>query len=88
MTKMNTNFTLTIQHPEMGLLTTETYVDATQFKLLLKMVQGCLELNNDLTYFDGMHHLIHIPSNILKQSVVTTKSMQYTAVDHLKTKTI
>jgi hypothetical protein len=39
-----------IQHETFGVLLNETFVNQTQFKLFLKMVQGCIELKNDLTF--------------------------------------
>ena len=87
-TTTTTNYSIKIFHPTLGVLNEDIYVDAVQFKLLLKMIQGCLELNNDFTNFDGVCSLTHIPSKILKECVVITKSNPYTAVDHLKTKTI
>jgi len=39
-----TNYTVKIENEMFGKLLSETFVDAIQFKLFLKMIQGCLEL--------------------------------------------
>jgi hypothetical protein len=38
----------------------------------LKMVQGCIELGNDLTFFNGVDFLVHIPHKHLVSSIITT----------------
>ena len=43
-----------IQHETIGVLLNETFVNPTQFKLFLKIIQGCIELKNDLTFFNGV----------------------------------
>lgn len=70
--------TIKIQHEVFGELLNESFVDATQFKLFLKMVQGCIELRNDLTFFNGQDFFIHVPHKHLSQSIITTKSESYT----------
>ena len=50
--------TIKIQHQTFGVLMNEGFVDATQFKLFLKMIQGCIELKNDLTFFNGTDFLV------------------------------
>ena len=77
-TTTTTNYTIKIIHPELGILNEEVYVDAIQFKLLLKMVQGCIELRNDLTFFNGQDFFIHVPHKHLSQSIITTKTESYT----------
>jgi len=80
---MNKIFNVKIQHESYGVLLNEDFVNATQFKLFLKMVQGCLELKNDLTFFNGEDFLLHIPFKYLIDSVVTTSQNSYTMADHL-----
>jgi hypothetical protein len=72
-----------IQHETFGILLNETFVDAIQFKLFLKMIQGCLELKNDLTFFNGVDFLVHIPFNHLTNSIIVTNVDTYTLTDHL-----
>ncbi len=72
-----------IQHETFGVLLNETFVNATQFKLFLKMVQGCIALNEDLTFFNGSDFLVHIPHTYLKMSIVTTIVDNYSLAEHL-----
>lgn len=72
-----------IQHENFGVLLNETFVNATQFKLFLKMIQGCIELKNDLTFFNGTDFLVHIPYNHLVESIITTNIDAYTLAEHL-----
>ena len=81
---MNMNsHTIKIQHETFGLLLNETFVNETQFKLFLKMVQGCIELKNDLTFFNGVDFLVHIPHKHLINSIITTNVDNYTLAEHL-----
>ena len=43
-----TSHNIKIQHEKFGILLNETFVNGTQFKLFLKMIQGSIELKNDL----------------------------------------
>lgn len=81
-----TNYTIRIENEKFGKLLHETFVDAIQFKLFLKMVQGCLELKNDLTFFNGSDFLIHIPHKYLMDSVIVTSTNEYSLVDHMRSK--
>jgi hypothetical protein len=72
-----------IQHEKFGILLNETFVNGTQFKLFLKMVQGCIELKNDLTFFNGTDFLVHVPSKYLVESIITTNVDNYTLAEHL-----
>jgi hypothetical protein len=75
-----------IQHETFGVLLNETFVNATQFKLFLKMVQGCIEMKEDLTFFNGVEFLIHIPHKHLVNSIITTSVDAYSLAEHLITK--
>lgn len=77
-----------IQHSEFGLLLNETFTDKTQFKLFLQMTQSCLELGNDLTFFNGEDFLLHIPHQHLKNSIITTNVDSMDMTDHLRSKVI
>ncbi len=75
-----------IQHETFGVLLNETFVNQTQFKLFLKMVQGCIELKNDLTFFNGTDFLVHIPHKYLVTSIIITNVDTYTLAEHLVAK--
>jgi hypothetical protein len=84
---MNTAiYNIKIENEKFGVLVNENFVDPTQFKLFLKMVNGCLELKTNLTFFNGVDFLIHIPYNNLSDSIVTTKSDIYNMTDIVKSK--
>mgnify|MGYP007089739925 CR=1 FL=1 len=72
-----------IQHETFGILLDETFVNPTQFKLFLKMVQGCIETKTDLTFFNGVDFMIHVPHKHLVNSIIVTKLDTYTLTDHL-----
>lgn len=72
-----------IQHETFGVLLDETFVNGTQFKLFLKLVQGCIETKNDLTFFNGVDFLVHVPFKHLVNSIIVTKLDIYTLTDHL-----
>ena len=57
-----------------------------QFKLFLKMVQGCIELKDDLSFFNGVDFLVHIPYKHLVSSIITTNVDAYTLAEHLVAK--
>jgi len=75
-----------IQHETFGALLNETFVNGAQFKLFLKMVQGCIEMKEDLTFFNGVEFLIHIPHKHLVNSIITTSVDSYSLAEHLITK--
>lgn len=79
---MNTH-NIKIQHETFGALLNENFVNPTQFKLFLKMVQGCIELKNDLTFFNGQDFFVHIPFTHLVKSIITTSVENYTLTEHL-----
>jgi hypothetical protein len=84
---MNTiKHTIKIQHDKFGTLLNETFIDPIQFKIFLKSVDGCLGLKNDLTFFNGMDFLIHIPYSKLVESIITTNTDTYDLADHMKSK--
>ena len=59
-----------IIHPKFGEVLNETFMDETQFKIFLNMVHSSIELNQNLSTFNGKDFLIHVPSNILKECLV------------------
>ena len=76
-----------IQHEKFGVLLNETFVNGTQFKLFLKMIQGSIELKNDLTFFNGVDFFVHVPYKHLVESIITTCVDNYTLAEHLINKT-
>ena len=84
---MNTQtYNIRIENEKFGKLLNETFIDGIQFKLFLKMVSGCLELKNDLTFFNGTDFLINIPYKFLKDSIIVTSNNEFTLADHAKSK--
>jgi hypothetical protein len=75
--------TIKIQHETFGFLLNETFVNPTQFKLFLKMVQGCIAMKEDLTFFNGVDFFVHIPHKHLVNSIITTNVDNYTLAEHL-----
>lgn len=72
-----------IQNETFGKLLDETFVNSIQFKLFLKMVQGCISMKEDLTFFNGVDFLVHVPYKHLVNSIITTGSDNYTLAEHL-----
>jgi hypothetical protein len=50
------------------------------------MIQGSIELKNDLTFFNGVDFLVHIPHKHLIESIITTGSDIYTLSEHFMAK--
>ena len=59
-----------IIHPQFGELLNDTYEDATQYKLFLSMVHSCIELKQDLSFFNGRDFYVHIPVEILRKCII------------------
>jgi hypothetical protein len=81
-----TIYKIRIENEKFGTILNESFVDGTQFKLFLKMVQGCLELKNNLTFFNGTDFLINIPSRLLDDSIIVTSTSEYELADHMRSK--
>lgn len=79
-------YNIKIEHEKFGVLVSESFADQTQFKLFLKMVNGCLELKNDLTFFNGVDFLVHVPHKYLVESIVLASSSSYSLSDYAKSK--
>jgi hypothetical protein len=79
-------YNIRIENEKFGTLLNETFVNGTQYKLFLKMVHGCLELKNDLTFFNGTDFLINVPYKFLCESIIVTKTNDYDLADHMKSK--
>jgi hypothetical protein len=78
--------TVKIQNEKFGTILNENFVDPIQFKLFLKMIQGCIELKNDLSFFNGVEFLVHIPHRILVDSIITTSLETVGVSDIVKSK--
>ena len=84
---MNKNgYNIKISNEKQGLILNETFMDPIQFKLFLKMVHASLELDQNLSFFNGETFLINIPFKILRDSVVVTSSVEFTMVDQVRSK--
>lgn len=84
---MNTiSYNVRIENEKFGTLLNENFVDGTQFKLFLKMINGALELKTNLTFFNGIDFMIHIPYNKLVDSIITTKLDTYGMSEIVKSK--
>lgn len=86
MIKPTFQHTITIMSEKFGNILTESFMDPIQFKIFLKMVDGALNLKEDLSYFDGNTFLVHIPHKILKESLVTTNVKEVSLVEQVRNK--
>ena len=86
MIKTTFNHTVRIMNEKFGYLLTESFVDPIQFKIFLKMVDGALNLGEDLSYFDGNTFLVHIPHKILKESVILTNVSEISIGEQVRNK--
>jgi hypothetical protein len=50
------------------------------------MVHGCVELQNNLSFFDGETFFINIPYKVLKKCVITTQVKEISMAEQVKTK--
>ena len=79
-------YNIRVMNEKFGDLINETFMDQVQFKLFLKMVHASLELDQNLSFFNGETFLINIPFKILRDSVVVTSSIEFTMVDQVRSK--
>ncbi len=86
MIKTTFNHTIRIMNEKFGPLLTESFVDPIQFKIFLKMVDGALNLGEDLSYFDGNTFLVHIPNKILKESIILTNVSEISIGEQVRNK--
>lgn len=86
MIKTTFNHKITIINEKFGTLLSETFVDSVQFKIFLKMVDGALNLGENLSYFNGDTFLVHIPHKILKESVVLTSVVELNLIEQVRNK--
>jgi hypothetical protein len=81
-----TGYTIKIISENFGELLNEVFIDEVQFKIFLNMVHGCLELENDLRFFNGTTFLINVPFRFLKDSIIVTGSKEFGMVEPIKSK--
>ncbi len=86
MIKTALNHNIKIMNEKFGTLLSESFVDPIQFKIFLKMVDGALNLKEDLSYFDGNTFLVHIPFKILKESVILTNVTEINVNEQIRNK--
>lgn len=86
MIKTTFNHTITIMNEKFGTILTESFVDKIQFKIFLKMVDGALNLNEDLSFYDGETFMVHIPHKILKESIILTNVVPVSLGDQVRNK--
>lgn len=86
MIKTTFNHTITIMNEKFGTILTESFVDKIQFKIFLKMVDGSLNLNEDLSFYDGETFMVHIPHKILKESIILTNVVPVSLGDQVRNK--
>ena len=78
--------TIKVENEKFGTILNETFIDPTQFKLFLKMIQACIELKTDLSFFNGVEFLVHIPYRFLSDSIITTSLSSIEMSDIVKSK--
>ena len=79
-------YNIKIFNDKVGEILNETFVDQIQFKLFLKMVNASIELDENLSFFNGDTFLINIPSRILKDSVIVTSTKEISITEQVKSK--
>jgi hypothetical protein len=86
MIKTPVNHKINIINENFGTILSESFVDPIQFKIFLKMVDGALNLKEDLSFYDGNLFLVHIPHKILKESIVLTSLTPITVGEQVRNK--
>jgi hypothetical protein len=83
---MNKGHNIKIVHENMGVLLNETFSNGEQFKLFLRLVDGCLAHKQDFDFFNGEDFLSHIPYRILVNSVIMTNVTEVSMTELVKSK--
>jgi hypothetical protein len=78
---MATHKHIIIVHPVYGEVLNESFLDEVQFKIFLNMVHSSIELNQNLSTFNGKDFLIHIPHMILKECLVVGKTKEHSIAE-------
>jgi hypothetical protein len=50
------------------------------------MIDGALNLKEDLSFYDGNTFMVHIPHKILKESVILTNVKEVTMAEQVRNK--
>ena len=77
-----------IVHKSFGVLVDENFLDGIQFKIFLQTINGCITTKSDLDFFNGVNFLLHIPYDVLKESVVIGKSTPETLTEKMMGKSL
>jgi len=83
---LSKSMNIKIVNNELGEIVNENFVNDGQFKLFLMSIHSSLELRESLTFFNGETFLLHIPYNILKDSVIMTKETFIDITEQIKSK--
>jgi hypothetical protein len=86
MIKNTVNHNINILNEKFGTILSESFVDPIQFKIFLKMVDGALNLKEDLSFYDGNMFLVHIPHKILKESIILTSMTPVNIAEQVRNK--
>jgi len=86
MIKNTINHNINIINEKFGTILSESFVDPIQFKIFLKMVDGALNLKEDLSFYDGNMFLVHVPHKILKESIILTSMTPVSLGDQVRNK--
>lgn len=81
-----TGYKLKVINENIGVLIDETFVNHIQFKLFLKMINGSIELKNNLSFYNGDTFLVHIPYKILIESVIISNESEILMSEQIKSK--
>lgn len=84
--KTTLNYNVKVINDKHGTLLNESFVEREQFKIFLKMIDGSLNLNEDLSFYDGDIFMVHIPHKILKESIVITGVNEITLSEQVRNK--
>ncbi len=80
--------TVNIIHPEYGKIVEESFKDATQLKLFLRMIQDSIDTNDSFHHFNVTDTLIQIPSKILKNCLIFTNQNSISYTEQVLSKTV
>lgn len=80
--------TVKILHKTLGLIVEESFADPIQFKIFLQSIHGCLQSREDLDFFNGSNFILHIPFDILKESVIVGKPHPETLTEKMMNKSL
>lgn len=67
---------VTVIHPKFGDILNESFIDDIQFKLFLKIIHSSIEMNQNLSTFNGKDFLLYIPNSILNECLIIGNSKE------------